>query len=39
MMCSGPYRKWNVQMALTCELSWFVVKNPRVRVRRSSAAN
>ncbi len=22
-MCSGPYRKWNVQMGLTCELSRF----------------
>ncbi len=38
-MCSGPYRKWNVQMGLTCELSRFVVTNPHVRVRRSSAAN
>ncbi len=38
-MCSGPYRKWNVQMGLTCELSWFEVTNPHVRVRRSSAAN
>ncbi len=38
-MCSGPYRKWNVQMGLTCELSWFVVTNPHVRVRRSAAAN
>ncbi len=26
-------------MGLTCELSWFVVTNPHVRVRRSSAAN
>ncbi len=26
-------------MVLTCELSWFVVTNPPVRVRRSSAAN
>ncbi len=26
-------------MFLTCELSWFVVTNPHVRVRRSSAAN
>ncbi len=26
-------------MVLTCELSWFVVTNPHVRVRRSSAAN
>ncbi len=28
-MRSGPYRKWNVQMGLTCELSWFVVTNPQ----------
>ncbi len=28
-----------VIMVLTCELSWFVVTNPHVRVRRSSAAN
>ncbi len=28
-----------VIMGLTCELSWFVVTNPHVRVRRSSAAN
>ncbi len=38
-MCTGPYRKWNVQMGLTCELSWFEVTNPHVRVRRSSAVN
>ncbi len=28
-----------VIMVLTCELSWFVVTNPHVRVRGSSAAN
>ncbi len=27
-MCSGPWRKWNVLMGLTCELPWFIVTNP-----------
>ncbi len=28
-MCSGPWRKWNVLMGLTCELSLFGVTNPQ----------